>query len=156
MASLHQGQIGFVDLLKAGNKGKWKNAHGKALAESGGDMGKLIPLLRAAAGSDYVVSTVDAITESGEFVVADGSSTRVAAFVSAPHVIVVVGANKLVRDLDAAKERLHNYVYPLESARVRKAYGWPAAMLSNEMVVSTNSATPNRIHFIVVKEMLGF
>lgn len=119
-------------------------------------MAKLIPLLRTAASSEYVVSTVDAVTDDGDFIVADGSSTRVAAYVGAPHVIAVVGENKLVKTLDQAKERLHSYVYALESARVRKAYGWPAAMLSNELVVTTNSTTPNRIHFIIVKEALGF
>jgi hypothetical protein len=154
---LFQTQIGFVDVLKTGNDGKWINEHGKALEESGGDHGKLlINLRRAGAVSTHVVATVDAVTESGEFVVGDGSSTRIVPFMAAAHTIIVVGANKLVKDVEGARERLTSYTFALESARVRKVYGWPSAMLSNAVTVSTSSASPGRLHFVIVKEHLGF
>lgn len=152
-----QTEIGFVDVLKTGNGGKWENLHGKALVESGGDMGKLLVGIReAGAKADYVVTTVDAVTEGGDFIVSDGSTTRVLPFLSNSKLIVLVGANKLVSDVEIGKDRLSSYVYPLESARVRKVYGWPAAYLSNLLVVTTSATMPGKVHFVIVKEHFGF
>ena len=146
-----------MDVLKTGNNGKWINEHGKALEESGGDHAELLKLLRlAGARASHGVATVDAVTESGDFFVADGSSTRIVPFVAAQNVIVVVGANKLVKNSEEAIEREQSYIFQLESARVRKVYGWPSAMLSNAIAVTTASVTPGRIHFVIVKEHLGF
>jgi len=152
-----QAQIGFVDVLKTGNNGKWENLHGNVIAESGSDHAKLIKLLRdAGSDADYVVSTVDAVTESGDFIVADGSGTRIVPYVSNTKVIVLVGANKVVADVETGKDRLSSYVYALESARVRKVYGWPGAYLAHALTISTNGAVPGRIHFVIVKEHFGF
>lgn len=151
-----QAEIGFVEVLKGGNGGKWENVHGKALIESGGDLAKLVSSLRlVGATANYSVSTVDAVTETGEIVVADGSGTRIVPYVAGAHVIVVVGANKLVRDLESAKDRVHSYTYPLESARVRKAYGWPGSQVAN-LVSLTPAANPDRIHVVLVNESLGY
>jgi hypothetical protein len=143
-----------VELLK--EKKEWDNLHGKALVTSGGDFPKMLTLLRKATAADFVLTSVDGVSESGEFIVADGSSTRIAAFGAADKLIVVTGANKLVKTIDDARERLHQYVLPLESARIRKAMGHPGSMISNELVVSTSSLSQGRIHFIIVKEHLGF
>ena len=151
-----QTQIGFVDLLKSENDGKWSNVHAKALVESGGDLAKLVPMLRTVgATASHVVTTVDGITETGDIVVADASSTRIVPFVAAANVIVVVGANKLVKDLESAKDRVHNYTYHLESARIRKAYGWPGSMVAN-LLTLTPASNANRFNIVIVNEHLGF
>lgn len=142
--------------MKTDNGGKWNNLHGKALTESGGDPGKLIPLLRAAgASASHVVTTVDGITESGEIVVADGSGTRIVPFVAAANVIVVIGANKLVKDLESAKDRVYSYTFALESARIRKVYGWPGSIVSN-LLTLTPAANPQRFNIVIVNEHLGY
>lgn len=146
-----------MPVLINGNDGKWINEHGKAIEASKGDHQTLIVQLRLAAGrATHSVATVDAVAENGDFYVADGSSTRIVPFVASENVIVVIGANKLVKNEEEAKERQTAYIFGLESARVRKAYGWPSALLSNAITVSTSSATPGRIHFVIVKEKLGF
>jgi hypothetical protein len=137
-------------------KKEWDNLHGKALVESGGDFFKLLTLLRKATAADYVVSTVDGVAENGDFLVADGSSTRISAYGAAGKLIVLVGANKLVKTAEEARERLHNYVLPLESARMRKVTDKPGSMISNELLVNTASLSQGRIHFVIVKEHLGF
>lgn len=151
-----QFEIGFVDLLKAENGGKWVNVHGKALVESGGNPAVLVPLLATAgATASHVVSSVDGVTETGDIVVADGSGTRIVPYVASAQVVVVIGANKLVKDLEAAKDRVHNYTYVLESARVRKAYGWPSSVVSN-LLTLTPAYNAGRFNIIIVNEHLGY
>lgn len=143
-------------MLKTGNGGKWDNVHGKALEETAGAPSKLVPALRlVAATANYSVSTVDAVTETGDIVVADGSGTRIVPYVAGANVIVVVGANKFVKDVESARDRVLSYTYHLESARVRKAYGWPSSIVSN-LITLTPAANPDRIHVIIVNEALGF
>lgn len=72
---------------------------------------------------------------------------------SAKNVVWVVGAQKLVKDLDAAQRRLREHALPLEDARARKAYGVGSA-INLQLVV--NRAQPGRITMVIVKESLGF
>ena len=66
-------------------------------------------LRRRASGADYFVGGVNAITERGEILNADGGGNRVAAYAySAGKVFLVAGINKVVPDIAAAFERLRN------------------------------------------------
>ena len=74
-----------------------------------GDPGERTRARRRATTADYFFGGINAITESGEIVNADGSGTRVAAYAySAGKVFLVTGTNKIVPDLAAAFERLRN------------------------------------------------
>jgi len=151
-------EIGYTDYLK--NQTDWRNLHGEILAES--DQGKQAELRRKLGGvADYFVSSVNAITEKGEFALADWSGTRVGPFANAGKVIVVVGANKIVPTYKDAKRRIKKYSLPLESARVRiayAAYGIKNSQINNYLAIRGNNPfAANRIHFIIVKdEVLGF
>jgi hypothetical protein len=147
-----QNQIGFVDVLKTSTK--WVNLHAKILAEP--DQAKAADLRREAQAAQYAVSSVDAVTEDGDFAVADASGTRVGVVHAAGKVIFVIGANKLVPTLADAEDRIRNYCFNIESARVRAAYGWPSSSVSNLLVVHTHGLMPAKFHFIIVKESLGF
>ena len=142
----------MVEYLKSTDK--YNNLHAKIFAET--DPAKQNEARRIATGADYALTSVDAVTEDGEFALADASGTRIGVFYAARSVIVVIGANKIVKDLSAAKARIHEYCYALESARVRAAYGWAASSISNELFVHTNALMPAKFHFIIVKESLGF
>ena len=133
---------------------KWDNLHAKVLAEQ--DQAKSAVLRRQATAADYAITSVDAVTEDGDFVVADASGTRVGVFHAAGQVVVVIGANKLVTDVEAARARVREYSFVLESARVRAAYGWPSSSISNELVCHTHGLMPSKFHFVIVKESLGF
>lgn len=113
----------------------YDNLHAKVLAEK--DMAKQGPLRRAALSADYTLTTVDAVTHDGHFAVSDASGTRVGSFTASGQLIIVIGANKIVKDDEEARDRLHNYTFPLESARVRAAYGWPSSAIANEIYVNT-------------------
>ena len=76
------------------------------------------------AAPDYMVNSAQAITEEGIIVVASASASQVGPLASgAGRVIFVVGSQKIVRDLDAAYERILEHVLPYEDSRVFEAMG---------------------------------
>ena len=72
---------------------------------------------------DYYFMSANAITLNGELYNVDGSGNRVSALAYGPaHVVVIAGANKIVRDLAAAEQRVkllvrrsHRGCIPLQS-----------------------------------------
>ena len=89
---------------------------------------------------------------------ADLTNTRVAPTMGAQNLIILVGGQKLVPDLEAARRRLLDYVWALESARVRIAFNLPATYpnFQAQLVGPNPFGAPGRITFLYVKEELGF
>ena len=110
--SLTLRQIGVVDALERGPYAflnPWKP--GNTVEEN-------IRLKRRALTSDVFVTGTNALTLDGKIVNVDGHGNRVAAMLFGPDaVIVVVGINKVVRDLDEAMERIRHQAAPLNVAR---------------------------------------
>ena len=70
---------------------------------------------------DYFVST-NAVTEEGELYNVDGNGNRVAAMIYGPkNVIVIAGYNKIVKDREAAIERVRSIAAPANAARLNCA-----------------------------------
>jgi hypothetical protein len=69
-------------------------------------------------------------------------------------VIWVVGAQKIVRDLDQGMRRIQEYTYPLEEEHMQQLYGVGTHV--NKMLIVNAELRPNRITMIIVKEELGF
>lgn len=68
---------------------------------------------RDAFSADFYLTSSNAITENGELVNADGNSNRVAAISFGPNqVIVLAGANKIVKNIDEAVARIKNHAAP--------------------------------------------
>jgi len=107
----------------------------------------------AAATSDVFITSACGVSESGDLVFADLTGNRVAGVAASKHVIVVVGANKIVPTADDAIKRLHNFALPAESARVRVAYKVPASSVNNELIIRGGNPfdQPGRIHLIIIK-----
>jgi len=71
-----------------------------------------------ALNAEYFLCSTNAITQNGELVNMDCSGNRVAAMIFGPRrVIIVTGANKVVKDFDAAVARIKE-VAPLNSKRI--------------------------------------
>jgi L-lactate utilization protein LutB len=69
--------------------------------------------------SDVLLVSANALTESGELMNSDGVGNRVASMIFGPgQVIVVAGINKLVKDLDAAEDRIRNIAAPRRAAEL--------------------------------------
>ncbi len=104
---------------------------------------------------DWVVGSVHALTEEGSLLIASASGSQLAPIVSgAGHVILVVGAQKIVPDFDTALRRIYEYCFPLEDRRARQAYGVPSGV--NNVLVINKGIVPGRITAILVNESLGF
>jgi L-lactate utilization protein LutC len=103
---------------------------------------------------EYVVGSVHAITEQGQVLIASASGSQLASYVfGASHVIWVVGAQKIVRDLEEGLRRVREYCYPLEHQRIQ-ALGMPGSFVAKILLVE--GERPGRISIILVKETLGF
>ena len=82
-------------------------------------------IARKALLSDIFLSSSNAITMDGKIVNVDATGNRVAGMVFGPKKsIIVVGANKIVKNLDEAFERIRNIAAPLNAKRIRKERGW--------------------------------
>lgn len=75
-------------------------------------------LKRQALTSDVFLTGTNALTLDGKIVNVDGHGNRVAAMLFGPaKVIIVVGINKIVADLDAALDRIRSEAAPLNVMR---------------------------------------
>lgn len=114
---------------------------------------------RIGAAPEYAVGSVHAVTQDGKVLVASNTGSQLPAYTyGANHVVWVVGAQKIVKDLDQGMKRIYEHVLPLESPRARKAYGLPEDWHSNvsKLSIFHKEVNPNRITLILVKEQLGF
>jgi len=103
---------------------------------------------------EYIVGSVHAITEAGQVLTASGSGSQLAPYAyGAAKVIWVVGAQKLVRDLDEGFRRIEEYSYPLEDTRMQEAYDSHSSVNKTLIV---NRDRPGRITIVLVKEELGY
>ncbi len=70
---------------------------------------------------DLFITGTNAVTESGKLVNLDMIGNRVASITFGPkHVIILVGRNKIVADIDEAIERIKNYAAPVNVMRLDK------------------------------------
>jgi len=107
------------------------------------------------ASPDYVVGSVHALTEGGSLLIASASGSQLGPLVSgAGQVILVIGAQKIVRDVPTGMRRIYEYCFPLEDARARRAYGVPSGV--NNILVINRAVSPGRVTAIIVNERLGF
>ena len=108
-----------------------------------------------AAAPEYVVGSVHAVTEDGSLLIASASGSQLGPLVSgAEHVILVIGGQKIVADLDTGLRRIYEYCLPLEDERARRAYGVPSGV--NNILVINRVLAPGRVTAILVLERLGF
>jgi hypothetical protein len=104
---------------------------------------------------DYAAGSVHAVTEDGQVLIASNTGSQLGPYASgAGKVIWVVGAQKLVKDLNEGFRRIYEYDLPLEIEHMRQLYN--AATNVNKVLVVNREIRPNRITMIIVKEELGF
>jgi hypothetical protein len=68
----------------------------------------------------------------------------------------VVGAQKIVKDVDEGFKRIYEYVLPKESVRANKAYNITTGSFVSKLLMINREVRPGRIKVILVKEKLGF
>lgn len=109
---------------------------------------------RAGYDVDYEVGSVHALTQDGHALIASRSGSQLPGYAyGADQVVWVVGAQKIVKDVDEGIKRIYEYSYPLENERAKQAYGSPSAV--NNILIINRQDRP-RIRIIIVGEKLGF
>ena len=110
---------------------------------------------RLGAAPDVMLGSVHAITESGSLITASMGGGQLGPYVSgAGRVILVVGTQKIVSDLDEGLRRIDEYAFPLEDARAQAAYGVHSGV--NKVLIINREINPGRITVVLVDEVLGF
>lgn len=147
-------QIGFMDLLKS-DTSKYNYVGKQVVAED--DAQKRADLRRKSIAVEYFVSSVNALTEKGQLIAVDATGSRIGTLpFAAEKVVIVVSANKIVKDLDTAFKRIKEYVFPLEDKRMKSEYGEQAGSSLNKWLIMEKEFMPDRTTVIIVKESLGF
>jgi hypothetical protein len=107
------------------------------------------------AGPDFVVNSVAAVTETGSLVLASGSGSQLPANAGgAGHAVWIVGAQKVVPDLNTALRRIEEHALPLESARAQALYGMPSAV--NRVLILNADPRPGRGTVLLLREAIGY
>jgi len=107
-----------------------------------------------AARSEYTLGSVHAVTRDGVLVIASASGSQLAAYAwNAANVIFVVGTQKLVPTLEAARERIYRHSLVLEDARAVAAYGQHGSV---GKILEIHQELPGRIHVVLVRQVTGF
>lgn len=105
---------------------------------------------------EWTIGSVHAVTQDGKVMVASQTGSQLAAYsFGADHVVWVVGAQKIVKDMEEGFKRIYEHCLPLEAERARKAYNVPGSAV-NKIFILAGEVNKNRINMILVKEKLGF
>jgi L-lactate utilization protein LutC len=107
------------------------------------------------ASPEVMLGSVHAVTETGSLVAASNGGSQLGPYVSGGgRVILVVGTQKIVADLDEGLRRIDQYAFPLEDARAQAAYGIHSGV--NKILIINREIAPGRITVVLVDEVLGF
>jgi YkgG family uncharacterized protein len=110
---------------------------------------------RLTSSPDVMLGSVHAVTETGSLVAASVSGSQLGPYASGGgRVILVVGTQKIVSDLEEGLRRIDEYVFPLEDARAQAAYGVNSGV--NKVLIINRERVPDRITVVFVDEVLGF
>ena len=122
---------------------------------------------RQALLADLFFTSTNAVTESGHLVNLDMIGNRIAALTFGPKfVVVLVGRNKIVPDLENAWDRIKNYAAPVNTMRLGKktpcqTTGFCQDCKSPDRICNTWTITekafpPKRVKIILINADLGF
>jgi hypothetical protein len=110
---------------------------------------------RLGSSPDVMLGSVHAVTETGSLLTASMSGSQLGPYASgAGKVILVVGTQKIVSDLEEGLRRINEYALPLEDARAQAAYGIHSAV--NMVLIVNREIVAERITVVLDDEALGF
>jgi hypothetical protein len=106
------------------------------------------------AAPDFQLNSVSAVTEDGRLVVVSMTGSQLGPIgFGAGRVVLVIGSQKIVPDLDTALRRVEEYSYPLEDANLQEAFGRHSAI--NKMLIVNAEFVPGRVTVILVRRPVG-
>jgi LUD domain len=143
-------EAGIADAINGDDR--YESAHNRLLAL---DYATQYQEMKAIASQpDYALGSVHAVTRDGVLMIASASGAQLASYAwGAAHVIFVVGAQKLVLDTEAGRERIYEHSLPLEDARAYAAYGQNSRV---GKILELHQEDPGRIHVVLIRRVVGF
>lgn len=154
-------QTGVIDYLRSG-KYDFLDRYKAGLSPL-----EIKDIYRKSFSADAYITSSNAVTEDGELYNVDGTGNRVAAMIYGPDkVIVVVGYNKIVKDLDEAIERNRNISAPANAKRLNRVTPCVKVgycmdcnsddRICSDYVVIRKQTDKTRMHVIIVNKELGY
>jgi hypothetical protein len=93
------------------------------------------------------------VTEAGQIVITSATGSQIRPIASgAGKLILVIGSQKVVPDLDTAFRRIEDYVIPYEEDRLNVPHG--GAKMNRTLVLEGNHS-PGRTTIILVRTPIG-
>ncbi|HDZ90584.1 MAG: lactate utilization protein [Deltaproteobacteria bacterium] len=125
-----------------------------------------LELRRKALLVDLFITGTNAVTETGELINLDMYGNRVAGITFGPrHVVILVGRNKIVPDLEAAMVRIKEYVAPTNAMRLNKKTPCvktsqceeckSASRICNTWTITQKSFPKGRIKVVLINKDMG-
>ncbi|MDD3706237.1 MAG: lactate utilization protein [Clostridiaceae bacterium] len=154
-------EVGAIDYIRKGNY-QVLDRYKEGLTPA-----EIKEMFRKGFFADVFLTGSNAVTENGELYNVDGTGNRVAAMLYGPdRVIVIVGINKLVKDIEEAVLRVEETAAPANNKRLNKTN--PCTKTGHCMDCSSDGRICNmytlikrqgvkgRIHVIIVNKELGY
>lgn len=151
-------ETGVLDFLRGGEYEFWdREAPGADIPQ----------IFRDAFHADFYFTSANAITEQGQVYEIDGNGNRIAAIAYGPKkVVIIAGINKIVADLDAARQRRREIASPANARRVGAKTpctvtgvcndcSSPGRICCTELILH-QQRIKDRIVVILVNECLGY
>lgn len=124
-------------------------------------------ILHKAFVSDSFFASSNAVTEEGELYNVDGRGNRVSAMIFGPRqVVLVVGVNKIVKDMDEAVCRVEKIAAPLNTKRLHSqtpcevtgecSHCRSSGRICCSYVRMGQQRVPDRIKVIILNENIGY
>ena len=122
---------------------------------------------RKAYFADHYFLSANAVTLDGEIMNVDGYGNRISAMIFGPkQVFIIIGINKLVKNLKEAEERIKLYAGPMDAKKLDKKTPCVSTgecmdckspdRICNKYLVYRREPIPNRMKIILINEVLGY
>ena len=109
---------------------------------------------KLSAAPDIMLGSVQAVTEAGQLLFASASGSQIGPIASgAGKLILVIGSQKIVPDLESALRRIREHVTPYEDARLREQLGI-GTKLTRTLIIEQDFA-PGRTTVVLVRNPIG-
>lgn len=109
---------------------------------------------KLSAAPEFMLGSVQAVTEAGQLVAASASGSQLGPYASgAGHLILVIGSQKIVPDLETALHRITEHVQRYEDARLREQMGVGTQLA--RVLILERDFVPGRTTIILVRQPIG-
>jgi len=106
------------------------------------------------AAPDFMLGSVNAVTEDGILVAASATASQLGPYAyTAGKVILVIGSQKIVPDLETALRRIREYVLPWEDQQVRALV--PTGSFVGKILIIEREWITGRVEVILVRNPIG-